>query len=332
MKKILLFLICQFFFHTFSAQGWCKPGATWHYKIFNIGPSIGLPFGYWNINGVEKYQYTGDTVLNGINCNIVISTFSGYLNSYSATATVAPNFKRYYTYQNNKVVYAWSPSTGTFDTIVNFNAAVGNKWLRNRLGGTCNKRGVMTVVDTGRVLINNLSLKRVVTTYTNTYTWGNSNNYTVTATDTLIERIMNRNNFMFPMYCEADTPRLDQPTLYTSDFKCYQDNNFALYKKTSTTLCDFDVGFDELSGHNIPLKIYPNPCSGQVTLESDVLIQGDLYTIDLLNVLGQSVRKHEIKPAGRQLVTDLGHLPGGIYYIQLRYKEALLANEKLIRE
>lgn len=93
MRKILLFAFAvQFFMPAASAQNWCKPGATWHHSIYHIGPIIGAPANWTNLNGVVKYQYTGDTLINAISCNIVNSTFSGKYNSSMPAATTITNF------------------------------------------------------------------------------------------------------------------------------------------------------------------------------------------------------------------------------------------------
>jgi hypothetical protein len=329
MKKNLLLLICVLLIQINRAQNWCQPGATWHYKHYFLGAYLGSFQGSTFIDGVSDFQYVNDTVVNGVTCNHIRGTFRGIWNAYMQPATVN-NYRNYYTYQNNKVIYVWSG--GSFDTIVNFNAAVGDKWRRNTLAGVCNGRGTMTVIDTGRVTINNLSLKKIVTAYSNTYTTANGT-FSVAAVDTIIERIMSRVNFMFPMYCEINNPPpVDNPVIYNGEFKCYGDNNFPLYKRAGVSKCEYDaVGLRELSVNHIPVRLYPNPSTGSVILESEHFAQQDHYTVSILNALGQCIFQKEAEALNNQLRLSPEALSAGIYYLQISNKNGLLAAEKMIR-
>jgi hypothetical protein len=329
MKKMLLLLLCQLTIQSYQSQNWWKPGATWHFKHFYIGPVIGNPSSF-AINGVSDFKYVSDTIVNGFNCKHLNGKFLGYYSSGNVTFN---NFKNYFLYENNQVVYGWSPSGNSFDTLVNFNAAIGNKWRSNTLLGICNGRGTIEVTDTGRVQINNLSLKKIVARYSKTFMIDNTTTYTMTMVDTIIERIGSRVNFIFPMYCLNDlyTNQTDIPYVYNGEFKCYQDNNFNLYKKAGVTSCEYDVSVGELSRNLLPVKIYPNPASGNLTLESDALSDKGSYNIQVLNVLGQQVSNEEIKISNRQLKIDIEHLNSGIYYLQLRDKNRLLVSEKIVK-
>lgn len=324
-------MVCLVLVRAGLAQGWCKPGATWHYRELHLGPAIGEPNNYTTIDGVSDYRYVSDTVLNGITCNHITGTFRGKKNVFMAYTTFSNN-KNYYSYQSNKVIFAWSPGNNSFDTIVNFNAAIGDKWLRNTLGGICNGRAKVTVVDTGRIFINAIGLKKIVTTYTNTLVMG-SYTTTVSRTDTLIERLMNCNGFMFPMYCETNNPVVDHPTLIRPDFKCYEDNTFLLYKNTNYAKCEFDaVGIKENAIGRLNMMIYPNPAASLLRVESDVLQDGAIYQLALTNVLGQAVMLVDAECSGQSLELNLTTFDKGIYLLNISAKGQLLASEKLIKE
>ena|SRR6218665_2381221 len=335
IKNLLLFTICASFMQTSLAQGWCQPGATWHYKHYFLGAFIGNFQSYSYIDGVSDFNYVNDTVINNITCNHIQATFQGRW-YYWMQPAIVNNYRNFYTYQNNGVLYVLSG--GVFDTIVNFNAAIGDKWRRNTLssslgGVLCNQRGVVTVTDTGRVQIYNLSLKKIVTSYTNTIINGN-NTSTVNITDTIIERIMSRVGFMFPMYCEVNNPPVDAPAVYNGDFKCYEDDKFLLYKRVSVDKCEYNdaVGIAELSVHQIPVRLSPNPSAGSLVVESTQLAQQEPYTISIVNALGQCVYQQEAKALNGQLRLNPGHLGHGIYYLRIRNKNGLVALEKLVRE
>ncbi len=329
MKKTLLLFSCFAFIQVNFAQGWCKPGATWHYKNYHLGQAMGESANSSYIDGVSECRYVSDTVISGITCNHITSTFRGVKNGLMPYTTFT-NDKNYYTYENNKVIYA--RSAGSFDTIVNFNATIGDVWRRNTLGGICNGRGLVTVTDTGRILMNNLALKKIVTVYSNTFVISNTT-YTVSRVDTIIERLMNRNDFMFPMYCETNNPQLDNPTLQNPQFKCYEDDNFLLYKKAAFAKCEFDaVGIGELNAGRLPLRLYPNPSTGNITLESDHLEPEGSYTLKLVNALGQCVLQQQMSVVNKRLQLQLEGLSTGLYQILVSDKSGLLAAEKIVLE
>src|SRR6218665_3971676 len=145
IKRLLLFFLCLSLAQQSHAQTWCPPGSVWTYTVIQWG-TITQPK-----SGVIKDAYLGDTVINGITCKHIRGTFKGKLSQWSPTVTVN-NYRESYSYLNNQVLYTWTYDSynnlNTFDTLVNFNASVGDKWLKNRYFGTCNSRQVITVINT----------------------------------------------------------------------------------------------------------------------------------------------------------------------------------------
>ena len=281
-------------------------------------------------SGVIKDAYLGDTVINGITCKHIRGTFKGKLSQWSPTVTVN-NYRESYSYLNNQVLYTWTYDSynnlNTFDTLVNFNASVGDKWLKNRYFGTCNSRQVITVINTGTVMINNVTLKKIVTTYSNTV-YSMSGTYTMTATDTIIERIMSRSSFMFPMHCEVDS--IYDGYLYNGDFLCYEDNSFASYQRAGTNGCEYiPDGLRKLQLSEGSIRIYPNPASGMVTAEAENFNGSGYYQLSIVNLLGQEVMHRTVEFTQNKLQLDLSVLEKGVYFLRISDPENLQAIEKI---
>lgn len=327
MKKNLLLFICVCLTRVTLSQSWCPPGAVWTHTIIPWG-SITQPK-----SGVVKDVYVGDTVINGITCKHILGTFKGKLSQWSPTVTLN-NYRQSYSYLSNQVLYTWTydayNNLNTFDTLVNFYAAVGDKWLKNRYFGTCNSRQAITVINTGTVMINNIVLKKIVTTYSNTV-YSMSGTYTLTATDTIIERIMSRSGFMFPMHCEVDS--IYDGYLYNGDFLCYEDSSFASYQRAGTNGCAYvPDGLQEQGLYQFNIRLYPNPCSGSLVLESEHFVEHGLYKVSILDAMGQYIYQKEIRALNGQVRLSTEALSVGMYYVQVSDKKGVLAAEKLIRE
>lgn len=281
-------------------------------------------------SGVIKDTYVGDSIINGISCKHILGTFKGKLSPNSPTTTVN-NYRQSYSYENNKVLYVWSYDSfnnlNTFDTVVNFNAAIGDKWLKNRWAGTCNSRNAMVVTDTGHITINNVSLKKIVTTYTSSYVFGNTT-YTVVGIDTLIEKLGSRSKFMIPQYCEQDNTT--DGGVYNGNFLCYEDNGFPSYQKPGTSTCDYVVGLHEWRGFTNNISIYPNPASGVLNLESEHFKDGEWYRLTLMDLVGQEIVDTPQAIREGKLQLDVSPFRKGVYFVSVSGKDNFRTGKKII--
>lgn len=75
-----------------NAQSWCPPGATWTYTHSNN----------WTHEGYARYQYIGDTVIDGNNAQIISMHAAGY--DFSMQANFSWDQGPYFT----TVMEAWS--------------------------------------------------------------------------------------------------------------------------------------------------------------------------------------------------------------------------------
>lgn len=102
----------------------------------------------------------------------------------------------------------------------------------------------------------------------------------------------------------------------------FQDN-FALVRYNN----DFNTSIIKTDNENSVIKIYPNPFSTQITLETDILLKN--ATIIIYNSYGQVV--NEIKNINEQTVSIYrNNIPSGLYFIQLAQDNKIIKTEKLV--
>ncbi len=313
MKKLIVLVFAVFFVIGLKAQIWCPPGAQWHYRIFS-------PIFSWYYDGYLQLNNTGTVTVNSKICNNIVGTYSGiYGYMFGPTVTIN-NYADIQTYENNNVVYIYNNNTLVFDTMANFNASIGDKWLAINYPTpttfTCNYiRPKINVIDTGHVIINNQNLKKLILTiqlYGNTYT------------TTIIQKISCITGFLFPFYdCSIDGRNF-------GNFICYSDNNFALYNPSGIA-CNYNtVGLNEFNEiENLKkIKIYPNPATNFCTLNLSELSNFKTVTLEVKNTLGQIIFKTNTNESDYNL--NITSFNNGLYFITVTQNNKLLKETKLV--
>ena len=89
----------------------------------------------------------------------------------------------------------------------------------------------------------------------------------------------------------------------------------------------YPFGINNLLSRSISLKIYPNPSSSQVTIEtSTVPVNGQL---SIMNLNGQEVLSRQITEPKPQL--DISGLPSGVYFVRLT-SQGMVKVGKIIKQ
>ena len=313
MKKILFLTLLVSCIQSSKAQSWCPPGATWYYSVWS---------GLLGYDAVVEYKYTADTTLLNKSCKIIKGTFSGQdMQDYNTLSyTTVPNYQTYYTYENNQVVYLFTG--GQFDTVVNYNAAVGDKWLVNT---DCGWQRSNTVTAVSSITVNNVSLRSITANFTYTYMNG-GNPATYSNHVTYIEKIQGAEagswKGLFPGFCnEIDPSEMETPWTY---FCGYTDNNFPLHMSGGDG-CRLITGIQENSKKNNNFKFYPNPNNGNFTIEVT-----EASSIKIYNSLGDVLQENSFNSDGSYGM-KLSTLANGIYYIQITNESGYL-NSKFVKE
>ncbi len=321
MRKLLLILFLNL--SVAKAQQFFAPGATWHFGISTTLNS------FFYKNGSIKLEYKSDTVINGVNCKKITESFKGDW-SYFVRDTIVLNYRMHFTYENNKVIYLFTGSS--FDTIVDFNAAIGAKWLWNN-SGISGYRHPLTVVDTGHVFINSQYLKTIKTTHT----YENMSNQP-TITSTFYERLLTitptRYQWpsVFPIYND-DLSGHGWVADETTSFRCYEDNSFPMYNPYNIKDCDFVTGINNKIKNNYENLIYPNPTNGILNVEFNPDSNRELNNqtqLSFFNIYGKEVKR--IKLIANETQINISELSSGIYFVQLMQDGKIMGTEKIIKE
>ena len=313
MKKSLLLIVFITAVYTSKAQMWCASGAQWHY-----GYVAGVPFTY----GYLISNYIGDSTISTIVYKKITTTRYGNFTFGSSTLPLI------LLNENNKLVTLY---TGNVDTLFNFNATIGNKWLRVRTGtsNTDVTRRIVTVLDTGHVIINGITLKKLILSYqSGGWATATVSNYT----DTVYEKIGSIHFFLNPMAVETMSAIPDlSGNIINGDFRCYSDNNFAIYHKPGSLNCKDVVGINELGSDHI-LNVYPNPANDVLNIEfstSHELTEQPVI-IEITNALGQVVLSETSTTQSLKLKTD--NLQNGLYYLSIKTKDETVTRKIMIQK
>ncbi len=290
MKKLILLSFVLFFTINAKAQTFATPNSQWYYsRIALLGPS----YAQITVGGTVTIASKICRQLNYIN-----QTFN-YPNGPINTTSIIPYR---YIYENNKVVYLYNPNTTNFDTLCNYNAAIGSKWLlpaiyTNTFLSTCN-RTLLTVIDTGRSTIQGISLK-----------WIKSN------VDTIYERI----GFLTQYFFQYDNCTTAYDYNEGGGLRCFSDNQILNYNRTNNT-CSYLYTTTSLNKQplNNYLKIYPNPANEILNVDFVTLSRLDAtYKIEIINALGQVIKEEEITFKDNKATISTKELANGVYVLTL---------------
>lgn len=295
LRLLVLFLLCSGFSF---AQNWAPNGAQWHYSYYGFLP------GYVDI------AYSGDTLIDGQVTKKLSKTFHGLGWGMGVTSF---GIGTEYTYEANGVVYLRYQNQ--WDTLYNFNAQVGDSWrmAKQPITNVINQNSRIKILATGNLIINNETRKYLVAekcdSNYNSLGWIN---------DTLIENIGFLHDYLLP-YDQFDGAVDGNEG---GPFRCYSDNNFALYKPNYLEVCDYIMGTAELEG-NASFQVYPNPVSDQINIPESLIQQYNHYRI--LSNDGKVIQE------GQTTATlDVANLPAGNYTLliesptQKRYAKVLV--------
>lgn len=291
-----------------NAQMWCPAGATWHYDWVTISP----------MTGYVKIEYTNDTTILSISCKKLQKTLHGY--NFSSQQFFSQNIGSEFTYEAGNVIYVFDTTDVDFDTLVNFNALIGNTWTmpQRSVMSFCENQSSVTVLDTGSRIINGQSLKWI---YVNNVF--DPNNINMSYTDTFYEKIGPTQWYFLPYpYCEESVD-LDNG----GKLRCYVDDFFPMYSQTSNA-CDYTVSIEV--NENIKeelLKIFPNPTNNLLSIVYEYNSENN-STIEITDITGKVIKSYTLYRSTSQ--ASLEELSEGIYIVRLIVNNSLVITKKVI--
>jgi len=89
----------------------------------------------------------------------------------------------------------------------------------------------------------------------------------------------------------------------------------------------FSTNFEEHSGEDLNMSIFPNPSNGLIHLDMSKIV--NILSVEIYNLTGIKVFEIEPKESFKELQIDLGHLEDGIYFVKLKTKQQTV-NQKII--
>lgn len=86
------------------------------------------------------------------------------------------------------------------------------------------------------------------------------------------------------------------------------------------------TGIENYRSEQIVPEVYPNPCPGQLTVESG--LPNVFATV--LDAMGNVLFNQSLEETNKTI--DMSHIASGIYYLKLYSKGRLIVNQKVIKE
>jgi hypothetical protein len=78
-----------------------------------------------------------------------------------------------------------------------------------------------------------------------------------------------------------------------------------------------NVGIVGANNYSPLPKIYPNPTTGQLTINKEI---NSLANIEIYNIAGQVVGAYRIRPENTETTIDISHLANGLYFLKIDNK------------
>ena len=301
MKNIyILFLLYLFSINSFAQNDWASPGAVWYYEL-----------GDGMHNGFVRLDYTGDTLIQGVNCKKLksIQYWQNIMSLQIDTFCCITN----YTYTDSNRIFYFIKDT--FHVLYDFNLIANDIWEvpeYQPLHPYCDSTGFIRVLNVGQEIIFSDTLNMLNVEPDTGSNWG--------IYGRIVERIGALDFYMFPqaIACVVDN-------WYGGALRCYYDSAFGLYQ-AGTTPCDFIVGIDEsITGNGI--KVFPNPACSFIQVEKD---SKRTMTLEIFSITGQLVFSKNV--SDQTNIISVQHLDADIYFLRLSDTEKVIHTERLVVE
>lgn len=292
MKALIhiLFLLILFTPFRVHSQNFAPLGAEWHYEVKDV----------WGNLNYSKWTVVSDTIILGQNTSKIIhsnANVSGILDTII------------YVYENNGIVYKYLKIDNLFDTLYNFNATVGDSWSMN-VDTNCSL--LVTVDSTSTININSNNLKVLYISTMNSEFSGS-----------IIEKIGHQitplPDINFLCYSVIGG------SAYYNGLRCYADSVIGVFNTGLAQFCNsMSTGINVQLNENI-IKIYPNPSSRFVYIESP---NNKINKVVIHNSQGVIIEKFYPKNKSN-LSINIKDYSRGLYFFRV-YSNQSLTVKKII--
>lgn len=273
------------------AQTWCPLSATWTYSFENFTST-----------GYTRFTCVGDTIIAEVECQKVEREVHYY--DFISSTYVSGTGPRYCTRDVAGLVPLWDGAA--FDTLYNFNAAVGSSWRLPNDGSYPTDRTV-NVVGAGVSEVNGIPLQWLKVTLDGV------------PMDTVFERMGGLGFYWLPW-------EMNIPDGFAGPLRCYEDLEFQ-YSADPTAPCDLILG---LLGQRATqaLLIGPNPGKDQCTITG--LGTTSRTSIVFRDMQGKIISTFFVN--GDQLLFNADDFNAGIYWIEATNANIGHSNSKWIKQ
>ena len=306
MKKNLLIVLVVFLnsWHVKSQTSWAEPQATWFYTFDH--------FAYAQYVKIEK---VGDTLINGINCDVLQKTRIGYDYSQSIFDTI--NLGREYTCISLDGDTVLNFRSNQFYVLYIFSALPGDTWILRGNNSNCALIDTIRVDSIGTTIINSDTLR---------YLWTSkvSNSLGWYFTGKIVEKI-GCIGYMFPEpYCQIID--INEGGL----FRCYDDSLSWSFSSGIVPTCDYTTSIGELKGDQNGITIFPNPFLNTAEIIIPKKFDEQKISFKVFNEYGEEILKDNNLASVRFI--DGQNLSSGIYFwIAYYYDKKILSTGKFIK-
>ncbi len=277
-------------------QQWAQPGALWYYGIGDNSA--------WGSSGYVEIRKVGDTIFNGINCDVLTFHFDFVQNWPGGTPQnyYAPNR---YTYISNDTVYL--NYGNTFETLFLTSSPPGNYWITGPDEyGIC--AGDTIEVDSLQVVtLSGITMNRIVPVPLDMWPTFPAMPPTISHNAPFYERFGSIGYFFPLAVCVTDFAA--GPLCY------YSDSSGFVYSNMVSPYCDnVPTGLTTINSDNNP-TLYPTITNSQLTVNIPFV---DIYkdvVVELFDMNGKNLERYFIFNKLTEL--DVTFLSEGIYICRI---------------
>jgi hypothetical protein len=258
---------------------------TWHFERIDINFFSGTSYYYYSIS------MCGDTSMNGQTYKILSS---------GTDVCDATDYEGAFREDTlNRLVYYVPPSMSEEQLLYDFNMQTGDT-VKGYIETKAYQPDIVQAIDS--VLIGSKYRKR----------WLINPDYSIY----IIEGI----GSTYGLYEFSPGDATDHSNYFLF---CYQQNDHTLYPDT-TSDCKYPNSIIPDQELHDQVKVFPNPCKGSITVESENILLKEIY---LLNMLGQVIFT---KKTNIRRLTQIDNLHQGIYILNIRDKSNRVSNQIVI--
>ncbi|MFH2143677.1 MAG: T9SS type A sorting domain-containing protein [Bacteroidota bacterium] len=274
-KNILLLLIVSPIICL--SQYWGEHNAVWYYNQMDYGP----PFDH----DYYRFYAIGDTVVLGDTVKIIKQEY---------ISTIDSGYTHHIMKSENNRVFLFDSVTNSFQLIYDFNASQGD--TISVFCPTANQDTTIKIIVDSLTYLN-LNGYNLIIQYVSQPVFQE-----FYITGMIIENI-GWTGYMFPIHSWVDPPN-------GGSLRCYEDSLIGLLKCCSYD-CDYINSVDYLT-QDFDIKVFPNPTSGLINIETENIISIEIIDIDGIIVYD-----------GKETEIDIANLNNGVYLLKIATNEGV---------